>query len=68
MIADMALMERRVKSELQESTRDFQKQLSELNVKLKELHLKEEWLRAEHVAVDSDDNVLIEAVELAKKR
>jgi hypothetical protein len=68
LIADMSLMQKRVKAELQECTRDFQKQLSALNVKLKELQLKEEWIKAEHVKEDSDDVGLIEQVEAAKKR
>lgn len=64
----MSRMQKRVKSELQECTRDFQKQLSELNIKLKALQLKEEWILAEHVREDSDDSALIEKVALAKKR
>jgi hypothetical protein len=64
----MTLMQRRVKSELQDSTRDFQKQLSDLNVKLKELHLKEEWIKQTHIAQEKDDNLLMEAVALSKKR
>lgn len=61
-------MQKRVKAELQECTRDFQKQLSALSVKLKELQLKEEWLKAEHAKEDGDDASLLEQVELAKKR
>lgn len=68
LIADMNLMQKRVKAELQECTRDFQKQLSALSVKLKELQLKEEWLKAEHTKEDGDDVSLLEQVELAKKR
>lgn len=68
LISDMSLMQKRVKQELQECTRDFQKQLSELNVKLKALHLKEEWIQAEHVKQDTEDTGLVELVEQAKKR
>ena len=64
----MSRMQRRVKSELQECTRDFQKQLSELNIKLKALELREESIRAEHVREDSSDCALIEKVALAKKQ
>lgn len=64
----MTAMQKRVKNELQECTRDFQKQLSELNVKLKALQLKEEWIRTEHAKEDSSDALLVEHVEAAKKR
>ena len=68
LISDMSMMQKRVKGELQESTRDFQKQLAELNVRLKELKLKEEFVQQQHKAQDDEDNNLNEAVELAKKR
>ena len=68
LLADMSRMQKRVKTELQESTRDFQRQLSELNVRIKSLLLKEEWLVAEHLKEDNGDSVLIEHVEAAKKR
>ena len=62
-------MQRRVKNELQDSTRDFQKQLAALNVKLKEQRLKEEWILNDHAAKESSDGLQLgEAVELAKKR
>jgi hypothetical protein len=64
----MSRTQKRVKAELQESTRDFQRQLSELNVRIKALQLKEEWMQAEHVKEDSNDIVLVEHVDAAKKR
>ncbi|KAJ1425256.1 hypothetical protein B484DRAFT_397996 [Ochromonadaceae sp. CCMP2298] len=67
LIGDMTLMQRRVKNELQDSTRDFQKQLAALSVKLNELKLKEEWTRGQNKKVVSDD-VLAEAALQAKNR
>lgn len=68
LLADMNRTQKRVKMELQESTRDFQRQLSELSVRIKALQLKEEWLLAEHLKEDSSDVVLVEHVDAAKKR
>ncbi len=68
LLADMSRTQKRVKSELQESTRDFQRQLAELSVRIKGLALKEEWIQAEHRKEDSSDTVLIEQVDAAKKR
>lgn len=64
----MSRTQKRVKAELQESTRDFQRQLAELAVRIKGLTLKEEWIQAEHTKEDSSDTALIEQVDAAKKR
>ena len=66
----MHTMQKRVKNELQECTRDFQKQLPELSRKIKELQLQKEWITAEHTKEDNNNNdsVLLEEVEQAKKR
>ena len=68
LMADMRQMKRRLKAELQMSTKDFQLQLDSLKTKLEILRLQEKQANESFENANGKSDKLRQAFELAKER
>jgi len=69
LLNDLELLQKRMKTELQESNAVFQKQLSDYESTLSTLHEKANWIMQNHATTKDHDTIkLTEAVKQAKAR
>ena len=69
LLNDLELLQKRMKTELQESNSVFQKQLSDYESTLSTLHEKANWIMQNHATTKDHDTIkLTEAVKQAKAR